>query len=913
MKAKFFFLLLILFASWQSCAQKLIVQHLTCDYRTNPLGVNVFHPALAWQLKSVEKNVMQTSYQILVSDDSILLHHNNANVWNTGKLQSSASIQIAYGGRLLQSAKKYYWKVIITDNKGNTATSKIAFWQMGLLQQKDWQLAKWIAYDALPDTAKIIPHAHLNGKKAWGKRPDVLPLLRKEFVCTKTVKSATAFICGLGHFECFINGKKVGNNFLDPGWTNYSKQALYVTFDVTKMIQKGSNALGVQLGNGFYYIPGERYRKMTGAYGYPKMICSVLVEYTDGTKQNIVSDESWKTAPSPIIFSSIFGGEDYDATKEQFNWNQFGFNDAYWKNAIAVTGHPLQSQTVEPVKVMQEFLPIKITGPKQGISVYDLSQNMSGIPKITVKGNRGDTIKIFPAELINTDGTVNQNATGKPHFYQYILKGEGEETWQPSFSYYGFRYLQIEKIAALENIGKAPSQIIAVKGLHISNSTARIGNFSCSNDLFNATDKLIDWSIKSNMVSLFTDCPHREKLGWLEQTYLVGSSVKYAYDIATLNRKVITDMQLAQTDLGLIPEIAPEFVKFDEPFRDSPEWGCAGIILPWFMYQWYGDKQVLQSNYGMMKKYISYLQTKDSARVLFQGLGDWFDLGPNRPGVSQLTPKGLTATASYYYMTTTLEKIATVLNNNADAKYYQTLSKEIYTAFNNLFFNANTNQYGTGSQTANAMALYMNLVPASKKVTVLKNLIDDIQSRNNALTTGDIGYKYLLKVLSDEDRGELIFAMNNRSDVPGYGYQIAKGATALTESWQALSNVSNNHFMLGHIMEWFYEGLAGIQQSANSVAYKTIVFKPQILKDITEAKAEFQSPYGNISSHWKKYKSRFVITVQVPVNSKAILYLPANSKSTISLDGKIIQVKQWVNSKAVINIGSGSYQFQVVN
>lgn len=902
---------MFLLIAWFSNAQLSIV-NLKVENRNNPLGVDSKQPVFSWQLSSQQRNVLQTAYQILVADDSLLLKKNIGNIWDSKQQQSSASIQVNYKGKQLKSAQKYFWKVMVADNKGNISSSNIAYWQMGLLDEQAWNKAQWIAYDELPDSNKIIPHVHQSGKKAWGKRPDILPLLRKDFITAKTVKSATAFISGLGHFEMFLNGKKVGNNFLDPGWTNYSKQALYVTFDITNVLTRGSNAIGVQLGNGFYYIPSERYRKMTGAFGYPKMICRLLIEYTDGTKQNVISDETWKAAPSPIIFSSIFGGEDYDANKEQIGWNEKGFNDVSWKSAIVVTGHPLQPQTTEPVKIMQEFLPVKSTKIREGVYVYDLAQNMSGIPEITVKGNKGDTIKIIPAELINTDGTVNQQATGKPHFYQYILKGTDEEVWHPLFTYYGFRYLQIENAKlAKENNPKYLPEIIAVKGLHIRNAAKRIGNFSSSNTLFNQTDKLIDWSIKSNMMSVFTDCPHREKLGWLEQTYLVGSSVKYAYDIATLCKKTINDIKHAQTDQGLIPEIAPEFVQFDGAFRDSPEWGSAAIILPWFMYQWYGDTNMLIENYSMMKKYISYLQTKDSSRILLQGLGDWYDLGPNRPGVSQLTPKGLTATATYYYIAKLMKQIALVLNYNADAIAYANLSSEIFMAFNNKFFNTTTQQYGSGSQTSNAMALYMGLANDSDKQAVLNNLITDIKSRNNALTAGDIGYKYLLKVLSDAGRSDIIFDMNNRKDVPGYGYQIAKGATALTESWQALPNVSNNHFMLGHIMEWFYESLAGIGQASNSVAYKSIVIKPENVGDLTFAKANYQSPYGLIASDWKMEENLFKFNVAIPANTNAIIYLPAKKSSIITQNGAVVKPVKFENGKAIIHIGSGDYIFLV--
>jgi alpha-L-rhamnosidase len=901
--------ILSLLIAFISNAQLSIV-NLKLDNRNNPLGVDSKKPMFSWQLSSHQKNVLQTAYQILVADDSLLLKKNVGNIWDSKLVQSAASIQVQYKGRSLQPTKKYYWKITVKDNQGNTASGKIAHWQMGVLDQADWKNAKWIGYEELPDSSRIVPHIHQGGKKDWGKRPDTLPLFRKQFNIAKPIKHATVFISGLGHFEMSLNGEKIGEHFLDPGWTNYSKQALYVTFNIKDQLVKGNNAIGVMLGNGFYYIPSERYRKMTGAFGYPKMICRLLIEYTDGTSDNIISNDTWKTARSPIFFSSIFGGEDYNANLEQQGWNTTSFNDTSWKKAVIVNGHPLQSQTAEPLKVMQTFLP-KSVKKINAASVYDMGQNMSGIPQITITGHQGDTVKIIPGELLNDDGTVNQKATGSPHHYLYVLKGGGRETWQPRFCYYGFRYVQVEN--AVQEGDDNPKQLPMIFGmlaLHTRNAAETIGAFQCSNELFNKTNNLIDWSIKSNMASVFTDCPHREKLGWLEQTHLMGNSVKYQYDIEALCKKTVADMRNAQTPEGLIPEIAPEFVQFTEPFRDSPEWGSAAIILPWYIYEWYGDKNLLMVNYEMMKKYLGYLQSKDSSRILKQGLGDWYDLGPNRPGVSQLTPSGLTATATYYYATDILRQVAQLLKKNEDAASYKKLAVEIKQSFNKVFFNPSTKQYGSGSQSSNAMALYMGLVDDVNKEAVLNNLITDIKSRNNALTAGDIGYRYVLKVLSDADRGDIIFDMNNRNDVPGYGYQLAHDATALTESWQALPNVSNNHFMLGHIMEWFYEGLAGINQEQGSVGYKTIAIKPQPIGDVKFANAYYQSPYGMIGSDWKKQDDLFQLNVMVPANTTANIYLPATNKSIILQDGKKV-VPLYKFGKAIIKIGSGNYKFEV--
>lgn len=906
--------LLIAFVLWVlgSAAQSLSVDNLGCGQRTNPLGVEDAHPFLSWQLQSSGKNITQTAYRIIVSDDSMFLKSGTGNTWDSKKINASSSIQVMYQGAALQSAKTYYWRVMVWDNKGNTATSKIQYWQMGLQEQSDWKGARWIAYENLPDSNRIVPAMHGNGKKAWGKRRDVLPLFRKEFIIQKKIKNATLFISGLGHFEAYINGKKVGNHFLDPGWTKYDRQALYVAFPVKEYLQPANNGMGVMLGNGFYYVPGERYRKLTGAFGYPKMICRLLLEYTDGSIENITSNESWKTAPSPITYSSIYGGEDYDARLEQKNWNRSGFHEAGWKNAVLSEGPSLTAQTAEPLKVLQVFHPVKTTRISDSVWVFDVAQNMSGIPRISLQGKIGDTVKITTAELVNEDGTANQKATGSSSYYNYVLKGEGVETWEPRFTYYGFRYIQVNNAVPAAAANPAGLPVIkTISGLHTSNAARRMGHFSSSNNLFNQTEKLIDWSIKSNMASVFTDCPHREKLGWLEETHLVGSSVKYTYDIATLCRKALSDMEVSQTPEGLIPEIAPEYVKFDEPFRDSPEWASASVILPWYLYQWYGDKQVLERSYPMMQKYMAYLKTKDSSYILQQGLGDWYDIGPAHPGYSQNTPKGITATATYYYDLSILEKIAILLGKNEDAATYHNWSIAVKQAFNKAFFNPVTKQYGTGSQTANAIAVYMKLVAENDKAAVIDNIVKDIREHNNALTTGDIGFRYLLKVLDEAGRSDVIYAMNNRSDVPGYGYQIAKGATALTESWQALPSVSNNHFMLGHILEWFYEGLAGISEAEDAVGFDKIVIRPQVVGDITRAKAAFQSPYGRIESNWHKSAEGFELLVTIPANTRALVQLPATEKAVVTQDGIKIAFPKWENGKVLIETGSGHYRFFV--
>ena len=909
--------------SLQGFSQDLSVVSLRCEHKADPSGVEASAPSLSWQLKSDERSVLQTAYRILVSDDPGLLKKGIGNVWDSKKVFSNQSLHVGYKGKKVLAVKTYYWKVMVWDNKHHVSEwSSLAQWQMGLLARQDWRDAQWIAYEKIPDSlVDVLP---VDSKKDSYKGNNILPLLRKSFAIDNSVKKATMFISGLGHFELSINGKKIGDHFLDPGWTKYDSQALYVPFDVTKYLQTGMNAVGVMLGNGFYYIPpvSGRYRKLKTAFGYPKMICRLAIEYNDGSREDLVSNDSWKTSAGPISFSSIYGGEDYDARLEQAGWDDAGVNDAAWTKAVIVDGPPvLNSQMEEPVKLFETFMPQRASWINSNTWVYDLGQNASGIPAIRVQGTRGDTVRIYPAELLKQDGTISQRPSGSPYYFEYILKGNGIETWQPRFSYYGFRYLQVSGAVpqADTNALRLPV-LLELSGLHNRNAADKVGSFVCSNDLFNKTFTLVDWAIKSNMVSLFTDCPHREKLGWLDQAHLMENSVCYNYDVFNLYRKLLRDMRYSQTADGLVPEIAPEYVKFEWGggiFRDSPEWGSSCVIVPWYLYQRYGDTDVLQEQYATMKNYIGYLQKKAKGHILSQGLGDWYDLGPNPPGVSQLTPMGVTATAIFYYDLSILKKIALLLKKKEDAVQFQELAVKVRRAFNDTFFHKDTRQYATGSQTANAMAVYMGLVDPQYKNAVIDNIVKDIRDRNNGLTAGDIGYRYLLCVLHEAGRDDVIFDMNSRTDVPGYGYQLAKGATALTESWSALATNSNNHFMLGHIMEWFYRAIIGIDQSSNSIAFKEIVVDPRTPGDVHAAQGSFDCLYGTIATEWKKENDSFELRVMIPPNTSAIVYLPAKAHSRIfehnrSIGkGQDVKVLGYRQGKLKLRVGSGSYFFVV--
>ncbi|WP_375446825.1 family 78 glycoside hydrolase catalytic domain [uncultured Fibrella sp.] len=936
-------LLVLLLAVMTSHAQvspvdPLQISRLRCNYQVDPLGVETPRPALSWQLVSAGRNQKQTAYRVLVADNAAALANRQGNLWDSGKQVSDQSIQVAYGGKPLLAGKVYYWMVQVWDQAERlSAWSAPASWQMGLLTNADWGNARWIALSTIPDSARIVPfiHAPEEARKLGNRKVarHALPQFRKELTVVKPLKRATAFISGLGHYELSLNGRKVNDHFLDPGWTNYNQYCLYATYDITASLRKGVNVVGVLLGNGFYSIPNERYRKMTGTFGDPKLIAKLLLEFTDGTTAELVTDQSWKTTASPVTYSSIYGGEDWNATHEQTGWQRAGYQDASWQMPLLVQGPPqVRSQTAPPVKIMDTFAPVRISQPKPGIWIVDLGQNASAIPQISVRGKAGSVVKITPGELLGADSLVTQESSGGPHFYQYTLAGKGTETWHPLFTYFGFRYLQIEgaapdkalmrqansaRISAPTNPANVPV-LTDVRGLHVRSSAETIGGFTSSNELFNKTFQLIDWAIRSNVVSVMTDCPHREKLGWLEETHLMGGSVHYTYDLATLLPKIIQDMQAAQLPNGLIPDIAPEFTAFDEGFRDSPEWGSAGVILPWYAYQWYGDRQLLADSYAMMTKYVDYLSHKATNYLLTHGLGDWYDLGPKHPGKSQLTPKGITATAMYYYDLTILERVATLLGKPTEADRYRQMAAAVKKTFNGAYYNPATRQYGTGSQTANAMPLYMNLTTPETKAAVTENLLKNIRATDYRLTAGDVGYRYLLRALEDAGASEVIYRMNNRSDVPGYGYQLAHGATALTESWSALRDPSNNHFMLGHLAEWFYSGLGGIQQAEDVPAFKAVVIRPALVGDMSSASARYQSPYGLIRSEWQRTDKTITLTVEIPANCTAKVYLPASSAAAVSESGQpvvgnaSIQLVDNEKSKPVVAIGSGIYTFTIV-
>ncbi len=728
--------------------------------------------------------------------------------------------------------------------------------------------AQWIG--AITRQQAHIPEGrHYQGavlkesKSLWAKA-DTLSrrsiILRRSFKPWKTIKKAELRICGLGFYELTINNKKVGDAEFAPLWSDYDKSIFYNLYDVTSYLQLGDNEIRVLLGNGFYNEQGGRYHKLRISFGPPTLKFFLYVIYEDGMRERLLSDESWEWTPSPIVFNSIYGGEDYDARIEPTDWKPVVIQEA--------PKGLLRKQIAKPVKIMEQF-PVKKTLRKDSLMVLDMGQNLAGYPEITVSGKCGQYLKITPAETLTPEGLCNQKQTGRPHYYTYILKGEGKETWHPRFSYYSYRYLQIEgDIKVLKDI----------KSCFIYNSALRTGEFECSNPLINDTHKLIDRAIRSNWQAVWTDCPAREKLGWLEQDWLNGEALVYNYDAQSMIEQTMQNIVDAQHEDGSMPEIAPEYTQFTgswaKPFQESPEWGGAIIALPMLYWQHYGDLSLAREYYEPMKRYINYLASQDSAYILKMGLGDWYDYGPGRAGFSQNTPMPLVSTAHYYQWMCYMYVLAKQLGKRDEAYAFNQRAENIRQAFNREFYDAKRKTYGTGSQCSLALPLYLKLVPEKDYQAVLQNLIKDIHAHGDRLTTGDVGNRYLFYTLAKNGHRELLYKMLNHYDVPGYGYQIKKGQTTLTEQWNPDHGASMNHFMMAHIENLLIPDLLGIQRNGD-----LIEIAPHPVGDLTWCKGSTMSAQGKVSVSWKIKKDKFIMDIDIPEGGFADVYMPYSDRA----------------------------------
>ena len=760
-----------------------------------------------------------------------------------------------------------------------------------------------------------------DGAELDGSRP--MPVFRREFTLRAKPVKATLRIAGLGQYEVRIGSSGemhlAAPHGLHQAWTDYRKTVAFESYDVTRWMSRGPHVLAVMLGNGMYNVQktSGRYTKFEGSFGVPRLIAELRVQYGDGKAETIGTDAIWKAAKGPVVFSSTYGGEDFDARKQESGWDRPGFADAGWSAAKETDGPggALVAAIAPEVREGDFHSPVKTTQIGPAVTVYDLGVNFAGVPFVRVEGPAGAVLKLTPGELLNPDGSVSQRSSGGPMWWSYTLRGDGgQEMWSPQFGYYGFRYLQASWV------GGQAGKVDSVSGMEWHSASPVTGSFESSSEMLNAIHKLIVNAMHNNEVSLFTDCPHREKLGWLEETHLVAAGLMFNNDLRGLYAATAKNIADAQHADGGVPTIAPQYTRFGtDPrwamFDDSPEWGSASVLAPWAAYRFYGEKAPLERNYAVMQAYVKFLEGKaDGDGIVAYGLGDWYDIGPKPPGVSQDTSLGVTGTLMLYEDAVALGRIARLLGHAERAASYEALGKREAEAFNRKYWDAEKGYYDTGSQTANAMPLALGIVPEERRAGVLEHIVADIEAHEDHITTGEVGYPYLLRALTEAGRADVVLAMMLRKDPPSYGSQLAAGATSLTEAWDANPRASQDHFMLGGGEEWFYRALGGIDFDMTREKDERITIRPQMVKGVTWVKCSYDSVLGRIRSEWSNENGMTSVDVEVPRGATATLILPVKMAGEVGSQGDgggpHYHELRRDDEVVVYQVGAGSYHLR---
>jgi alpha-L-rhamnosidase len=771
-----------------------------------------------------------------------------------------------------------------------------------------------------------------DGAELDGSRP--MPVFRREFAVAGKPVKASLRIAGLGQYVLSMDGKPVSRAGLHQAWTDYRKTVTYDSYLLK--LQPGEHVLGVMLGNGMYNVQKTkgRYTKFEGSFGVPKMIAELAVTYADGGTETIATDAQWKVSKGPVTFASTYGGEDFDARLVHAGWDAPGFDDTAW-TAAQVTEGPggqMVAAIAPDVRVLRTFSTPKetVVGPNK--IVYDFGQNFAGWPRINVKGPAAAVLKLTPGELLKADGSVSQGSSGGPQWWSYTLRGdEAGEEWSPAFGYYGFRYVQAEWVGGAQpgTTGAAPvvaGAVVSIAGEELSSASPAVGSFESSDEMLNAIHSMIVYAMHNNEVSLFTDCSHREKLGWLEETHLVASGLMFNNDLRGLYAATARNIGDAQHSDGDVPTIAPQYVVFGtEPkyamFDDSPEWGSVSVLAAWDAYRFYGDVSELERSYPVMQAYVKFLEGKAGAGgagdgIVAYGLGDWYDIGPKPPGVSQDTSLGVTGTLMLYEDAVAMNKIATLLKHAEDAASYAALAEREKDAFNEKYWDAEKGWYDRGSQTANAMPLALGVVPEERRKAVLDDIVTDIHEHDDHITTGEVGYPYLLRALMEGGHNDVVLAMMLRKDPPSYGSQLAAGATSLTEAWDANPHSSQDHFMLGGAEEWFYRGLGGIDFDMSRSKDERITIRPRMVAGVDGVKCSYDSVLGEITSDWRQEEGITSVDIGIPPGATATLILPVKMVADISkihkVKGKGPELKETRRDDAVVvyRATAGIYHFR---
>ncbi len=876
MKSLKLIIAVMLFTTY-SFSQDLSVYDLTCEHKSNPLGIDALQPRLSWKIKAAGSNVMQKAYSVKVSADPKF--SSSGMVWQSGKVISNRSILVDYNGSPLKPCQRYYWQVKVWDNRGKESKwSGTAYWETGLLDHSGWK-AGWIELEG--DTMRYSPSPHF----------------RKEFTLTKGIASARVYVTSHGFYELHINGKKVGDQVFTPGWTSYLKRLQYQVFDVTQMLTKGTNTVGAVLGDGWY--------RGTLAWGnnwaiYGKrlgLLMQMRIRYTDGSESLITTDETWKGINDGAIrMNDIYNGETFDATKKLTGWDLNGFNDAGWKNVR--TGNysfdNLISTEGPAVRRIQEIKPVRIFRTLKGSLVADLGQNMVGWIRLKVSGPKGTVVTIRHAEVLDKYGEFyTENLRSAKAQLTYTLAGTGEEVYEPRFTFMGFRYVEIKGF---------PGELTAdnITGIVVHSDMEVTGSFECSNPLLNRLQHNIQWGQKGNFVDVPTDCPQRdERLGWTGDAQAFSRTAAFNFDVSAFFTKWLKDISADQKPGGEVPDVIPDILDKQGSTTTVPSagWGDVAVIVPWTIYQVYGDKKLLENQYPGMKAWVEYIRKKAGDSYIWKGgskYGDWLFYHP--PVDKHTEPDGYTehdfiATAFFAYSTSILADAAKELGKADDARFYSDLFEKIKKVFINEYVTP-AGRVGTNSQTSYVLALQFKLLPDDLREKAAKYLVEDIKSRGNHLSTGFLGTPFLCHVLSREGYSEVAYDLLLQETYPSWLYPVRMGATTIWERWdgekpdstfQDSGMNSFNHYAYGAIGDWMYRSSAGIE--VMEPGYRQFRINPQITKKLEYSKASFDSPYGTISSGWERKDGKIVVKVSIPVNTVATVILPVDDFSKVTENG----------------------------
>lgn len=874
------------------------VTHLTCEYQPNPLGIDSVQPRLAWRLESPRRGARQTAYRVLVAGDAERLARDEGDLWDSGRVESDRSVHVVYEGAALASRRRAHWKVQAWDADGQaTAWSEPAWFEMALLDPGDWT-AQWIAGPG--------------GDERPTNRP--APVLRREFDLDRPIRRARAYVCGLGYYELRLNGQKVGDHVLDPGFTRYDRRALYVTHDVTALLRQGANAVGATLGNGiFNQDVADAWDFQRAAWrANPRMLLQLHVEFEDGSTRAIVSDTAWKaTEDGPIRHDMTRTGEHYDARREMPGWDQSGFDDAKWQPAVAVAPPKgrLSAQMCPPVRVTRTLEPVALTEPQPGVFVFDLGQNFSGWAQLRVSGPAGVQVQMRYGERLGEDGRVDQKQIkglvrqGEFQTDRYTLKGEGQEVFEPHFTYHGFQYVEVT------GLPERPT-LETIRGRVVHTDFASAGTFECSNDLLNRIQRCTLWSYVSNFVSIPTDCPQREKNGWTGDALLAAEAGLFNFDSLGAYEKWMNDFQDEQRPAGDLPGIVPT-AGWGYSWGNGPCWDSAYVVIPWYLYLYRGNVGVLERHYENMRRYVDYLTSKSERYQVFMGLGDW--VPPYGRAADYTAPATLTSSAYYFYDTVIVSKVAAILGKDAEAKKYAELARNIRKRFNEEFYDPMSGLYAGGSQTALGTALHLGLAEPGQRGKVARQLVAEVRQQKWRLNTGIHGTKFLLNALTEQGHTDVAYRVATQKVFPSWGWWIERGATTLWEDWRG--DTSLNHIMYGDISAWCYKALAGINPDPERPGFQHVLVRPQAVGDLEWVRAEYETMYGVVRSAWRRQDGQFVLEVTIPANATATVVLPAEDAGAVTEgDGPAAEAAgvnkvEASNGQVSLSVGSGQYRF----